>query len=73
MNIKTEFLKLVDDSPCIEAEIISRRRVREYVDARQMIAIELRQMGFLYKQIGGVMNRHYTSIQHLCNDRPTPE
>ncbi len=49
--------------------ILSKRRDRPLVNARQHIAVGLREKGYSYPQIGRVMNRHHTSIMHLCKWR----
>lgn len=45
--------------------ILSKRRNVKLVEARAIIAIALRKLGYSYPKIGNVMNRHHTSIMNL--------
>lgn len=49
--------------------ITSKRRDNPLVDARQKIAIAMREMGYTYPVIGHVMNRDHTSIIYLVKHR----
>lgn len=49
--------------------ILSKRRDRELVDRRQIIAKRLRSEGYSYPLIAKVMNRDHSSIMHLCRKR----
>lgn len=60
---------LIARSGYTEQDILSRRRQKDLVDARQVIAKELRAKGYSYPQIGKAMNRDHSGIIRLINRR----
>jgi chromosomal replication initiation ATPase DnaA len=69
MTITKDFVALVKESGYALNEIISPRRQRHLVDARQAIAKGLRSKGYSFPAIAGVMRRDHTSIIHLVQRR----
>lgn len=63
------FEELCAETGFSKNNILSRRRNRELVDARQLIAAKLHGYGLSFGAIGRVMNRDHTSIMHLCKKR----
>lgn len=48
-------------------QVMSRRRISEWAQARQMTYYLLRSMGYGYAEIGRVMDRDHSGIIYGCN------
>jgi chromosomal replication initiation ATPase DnaA len=46
--------------------MLSRKRIRSFVQARNIVCECLHRLGYSYPQIGMVVERHHSSVMHAC-------
>ena len=66
--LEDRFAALCNQYDVSMEEIRSRRRPKELVEKRAMIAKHLRSLDYSFNMIGAVMNKDHTSVMHLVNN-----
>ena len=71
-RIGTILESVAEQTGIVVTRIIGRENTQRVVEARRLVSIQARQLGYSYPRIGAALNKHHTTIIHLVRTYHAP-